>query len=85
ETWKKDDKGNTLKGVQRLIHPNGICMFGEWKITNDSDYTGYFKKGKEGSVIARYSTGLNVERGKKRTLSMVAKLYPGIEPADLER
>ncbi len=71
-------KGNDGKGVERLVHPNGICLTGRWKINTDcpTDYTGYFAKGSEGLCIARYSTGLKVNRGQMRTLSMVGKLYP---------
>jgi hypothetical protein len=70
--------GTDGKGVERLIHPNGICLAGIWKINDDAptNYTGYFAKGKEGLCITRYSTGLKVNRGQMRTLSMVGKLYP---------
>ena len=71
--FRLGDKG---KGVKRIIHPNGVCLRGEWNIENPSKYTGFFAKGSRGFVIARYSTGLSVYRGKKRTLSMVGKLYP---------
>ena len=71
-------RGADGKGVERLIHPNGICLTGTWKIADDcpTDFTGYFAKGSEGLVVTRYSTGLKVRRGEKRTLSMVGKLYP---------
>ena len=75
-------QGADGKGVERLVHPNGICLTGKWKISEDcpESYTGYFAKGSEGLVITRYSTGLRVRRGEKRTLSMVGKLYPTLNP-----
>lgn len=74
--WGGPDK----KGVQRLLHPNGVCLSGVWHIDEDTPYTGYFSKGSKGLVIARYSSGLGVRRGDKRTLSMVGKLYPTLDP-----
>lgn len=72
--------GPERKGVQRLLHPNGVCLSGEWNIHEDTEYTGFFSKGSKGLVIARYSTGLSVWRGKARTLSMVGKIYPTLDP-----
>lgn len=74
-------------GVKRLIHPNGIILTGVWKIDDDcpTDFTGYFARGSKGLVITRYSTGLNVIRGKKRTLSMVGKLYPTLDKSEKQR
>src|SRR6267154_4633529 len=53
--WGKDGKG-----VRRLLHPNGICLAGRWRIDAappGTAYTGYFANGAEGRIIARYSTG----------------------------
>src|SRR5712692_1040850 len=44
------------KGFRRLLHTNGICMTGLWAVTEDTPYTGYFRKGSRGLIIARYST-----------------------------
>ena len=77
--------GPEKKGVQRLLHPNGICLAGFWRITAETAYTGFFAKGSEGRVIARYSTGLRVRVGEKRTLSMVGKLYPALNPDQKSR
>lgn len=77
--------GPEKRGVQRLLHPNGICLGGVWHIDQDTPYTGYFSKGSKGRVIARYSSGLGVRRGEKRTLSMVGKLYPTLDPNEKTR
>ena len=69
--------GPDRRGVLRLLHRNGVCLTGTWKITQETGYTGYFARGSRGLVIARYSSGLSVYRGEPRTLSMVGKLYPG--------
>jgi hypothetical protein len=73
------------QGVRRILHPNGICLTGVWEITEETSYTGYFAKGSQGLIVTRYSTGLGVHRGEKRTLSMVGKLYPTLNPAEKHR
>ena len=77
--------GPERKGVRRLLHPNGVCLAGRWEITEAAPYTGYFSKGSRGLVIGRYSTGLGVRRGQKRTLSLVGKLFPTLDPRDRRR
>lgn len=73
--------GPDRKGARRLLHPNGVCLTGTWEITApETGYTGYFKPGSKGLVIARYSVGGGVLRGDKRSLSMVGKVYPTLNP-----
>src|SRR5215467_10185056 len=36
--------GPDRKGFRRLLHPNGICLTGEWQITEETNYSGYFRK-----------------------------------------
>ncbi len=76
--WGGPDK----EGVQRLLHPNGICLSGKWEITEDTKYTGFFAKDAKGLIIARYSSGLSVRRGEVRTLGLVGKIYPTEKPTD---
>ena len=77
--------GPEKRGVQRLVHPNGICLSGSWEIDEDFGYTGFFTKGAKGLVIGRYSSGLAARRGAARTLSMVGKLYPTTNPQEKHR
>ena len=73
------------RGYRRLLHPNGICLFGKWEITEESGYSGYFQKGSEALVIARYSTCCTeTRRGRRRSLSLVGKLYPTTDPHHAE-
>jgi hypothetical protein len=73
--------GPDRKGFRRLLHPNGICLAGTWRITQASDYSGYFRKDIEALIIARYSTCCSeTRRGRMRSLSMVAKLFPTTDP-----
>jgi len=65
------------KGFRRLLHPNGICLTGRWKITEETDYSGYFRKGSEALTVGRYSTCCTeTRRGHTRSLALVGKLFP---------
>jgi hypothetical protein len=77
--------GSDGKGVRRLVHPNGVCLIGRWRITEPTDYSGYFSTGSAALAIARYSTCCaETRRGSTRSLSMVGKLYPTTDPNHVE-
>lgn len=77
--WGKDGKG-----FARLVHPNGVCLTGRWQITEDTPYSGHFRKGSEALAVARYSTCCTeTRRGHNRSLSMVGKLFPTTNPQDM--
>jgi hypothetical protein len=72
--------GEDGKGFRRLVRPNGVCITGVWEITADSPYSGYFKKGKRGLVIARISAGKTMTlRGIRRSFGIALKLYPTVD------
>ena len=69
------------RGFRRLLHPNGVCLFGRWIIDEPTEYSGYFRQGSEALIVARYSTCCSeTRRGHARSLSMVGKLYPTTDP-----
>lgn len=69
------------KGFRRLLHPNGVCLTGRWRITEQTGYSGYFTKGSEALLVARYSTCCaETRRGHTRSLSLVGKLFPTTDP-----
>lgn len=68
------------KGFRRLIHPNGVCLTGLWEITEDTEYSGCFKKNSRALVIGRYSTGAETKRGRIRAMALVGKLFPATDP-----
>ena len=73
------------KGYRRLLHPNGICLLGMWEISAETLYTGYFRKGSRGLVVARYSTCCTeTRRGNTRSLSLVGRVYPTTDPEHRE-
>ena len=65
------------KGFRRLLHPNGVCLTGRWEITEETEYSGYFRRGSQALLVARYSTCCTeTRRGHTRSLAMVGKLFP---------
>jgi hypothetical protein len=78
--------GSDRLGFRRILHANSVCLTGQWSIDASpeaSRYSGYFSPGKSGLVIARYSVCCTeTRRGRYRSLSMVGKLYPTLNPDD---
>lgn len=69
--------GANGKGFRRLLHPNGVCLTGRWQITEETEYSGYFRKGSEALAVGRYSTCCTeTRRGHTRSLALVGKLFP---------
>jgi hypothetical protein len=77
--------GADRKGFRRLLHPNGICLTGLWEITEETPYSGYFRKDSRALLIGRYSTCCGAtRRGRERSLSLVGKLFPTTDPDHAE-
>src|SRR5947209_7311090 len=69
--------GLDRKGFRRLLHPNGVCLTGTWRITEETEYSGYFTKGSNALAVGRYSTCCSETRRRHtRSLSLVGKLFP---------
>ena len=73
--------GPDRKGFTRLLHPNAVCLIGRWRIIEDTPYSGYFARGSAALVVARYSSGAGgMRRGQVRSLALVGKLFPTMDP-----
>ncbi|OUR99772.1 hypothetical protein A9Q84_01730 [Halobacteriovorax marinus] len=71
------NRSDILPYFEKLVHPNGTCLLGEWKIDEDNIYTGYFKKGSQGLIVSRASVALSdTKRGKRRSFGLAGKIYP---------
>jgi hypothetical protein len=72
--------GPDRKGFRRLLHPNGVCLTGRWEITEETEYSGYFRKGSAALLVGRYSTCCSeTRRGHTRSLALVGKLFPTLD------
>ena len=77
--------GEDRCGYRRILHPNGICLLGRWEITEDSRYSGYFRKGSRGLMISRLSPhGTATFRGQSRSFGLVGKIYPTLDESHPE-
>jgi hypothetical protein len=77
--------GSDRLGFRRILHANAVCLIGKWTIDGPeaSSYSGYFSAGSQGLVIGRYSVCCTeTRRGRFRSLSLVGKLYPTMNPDD---
>lgn len=74
-------RDDLLPPFQKLVHPVGICLRGTWRITERTRYTGYFRQGSEGLLIARASDNMGESRPSRlRFLGLAGKLYPTLDP-----
>jgi hypothetical protein len=74
------DRRDIRPRFDKLIHINGICYTGVWRIDQDSPYTGYFARGAEGLVIARLSVaGQQIMRGQRRAFGIAGKVFPTLD------
>jgi hypothetical protein len=73
--------GANGRGFTRFLHPTGVCLVGRWEITEDTPYSGYFRKGSSALIVGRYSSGGGGNRrGAVRSLALVGKLFPTTDP-----
>ena len=77
------ERADVAPHFDKLLHLTGICLTGTWKITEDSDYTGLFKKGTEALIIVRASSLLGRSRRTRsirRGFAMAGKIFPTMDP-----
>lgn len=75
-----NDSSNLLDPFDRIIHKNGIALKGTWNITEDSPYSGYFKKGSQGLILVRASVAHTVTTPREfRCFGFVGKLFPTLD------
>jgi hypothetical protein len=79
-----NDRSDLLPRFQKLVHPNGTCLAGTWNITEETPYTGYFKKGSRGLFIGRASAALSeTDRGEYRAFGFAGKIFPTTDPTEV--
>ena len=76
-----NDTADYYPRLEKHLHSNGICLAGTWHINQKTPYTGYFKQGAQGLIMARASTALTeTERGEPRAFALAGKLFPTTNP-----
>jgi hypothetical protein len=67
--------------LQKLVHANGICVSGDWQITEPTGYSGYFKQGSQGLFIGRISVALQeTTNAGSRGFGFAGKIFPTMDP-----
>jgi hypothetical protein len=75
-----NDERDLRPAFEKLVHPVGIALRGVWTITEPTSYTGYFKQGSTGLIIARASDAVGEYRpGKLRFMGLAGKLWPTLD------
>lgn len=67
--------------IEKMVHSNGICVSGEWSITENSNYTGFFKPGSHALFIGRLSVALQETTNQgNRGFGFAGKIFPTMNP-----
>jgi len=75
------ERRDIIEPFDKLAHPNGVCLKGTWKITQENPYSGYFKNNSKALIIARASTALSkTKQGEIRPFGLAGKLFPTTNP-----
>jgi hypothetical protein len=74
------DEADLLPRFDKLVHPVGIAMRGVWHVTEPSSYSGHFRAGSKGLIVARASDAVGEYRpGKLRFMGLAGKLWPTLD------
>jgi hypothetical protein len=76
-----ETRADLLPTFDKLVHCLGICLRGRWQIDASTRYTGLFKTGASGLIVARASDALGEYRpGKLRFMGLAGKLFATDDP-----
>lgn len=76
-----NEKVDVYPRIEKLLHPHGVCLIGEWVGKGKVGYSGYYQDGRRGLLVARVSTATSTTKaGQKRGFGMVLKLFPTTDP-----
>ncbi len=74
-----DSSADMLPPFRRLLHPNGVCLAGEWIIDRENPYSGLFKAGSRFPLVARLSPSNDAiapHRLHVMSIGLVGKVFP---------
>lgn len=71
------EREDSYPRIEKLLHPNGVCILGKWKMTEDSEYTGNFRKGTSSLFIGRVSVAMEkTTSDSDRGFGFAGKIFP---------
>jgi hypothetical protein len=79
-----DSEADLVPPMQKVFHAVGICLFGRWRITEDTGYTGCFRGGTDYLIVVRCSTLYSqTDSGVRRGFGFAGKIFPTLDPDEL--
>jgi len=65
-----------LPPFKKIVHANGVCLSGQWKMSHQLKYSGLFKSGTIRPIIARVSSAFNAtKKGDYRAFGLAGKVF----------
>lgn len=65
--------------LPKKLHPNGVCVAGNWKITKDTPYSGYLATGSQGLFVGRISVAMeDTTSADPRGFGFAGKVFPTV-------
>jgi hypothetical protein len=70
--------------LPKKLHPNGVCVTGEWQIQEPTKYSGYFANGAHGLFVGRISVAMeDTTSDDERGFGIAGKVFPTLNPQDV--
>lgn len=70
--------------LPKKLHPNGVCVTGEWKIHKPTNYSGYFAQGSQGLFVGRISVAMeDTTSDDARGFGIAGKVFPTMNPQEV--
>lgn len=76
-----NDHSDYFPRIEKLLHPNGVCVVGSWQMTEANPYSGLFKNGSKALFVGRVSVAMEKTSSKSdRGFGFAGKLFPTNSP-----
>lgn len=70
--------------LPKKLHPNGVCVSGEWVIKKNTPYSGLFASGSKGLFVGRVSVSLgDTTSDEQRGFGFAGKVFPTLNPDEV--
>lgn len=76
-----NDGSDYYDRLPKLIHPNGVCISGVWKMDSTSPYSGAFSANTNHLFVGRISVAMEkTNYSSRRGFGFAGKLFPTMDP-----
>lgn len=67
--------------IAKLLHPNAVCVTGEWQMDANTPYSGLFSSNSKALFVGRISVAMqNTTSADKRGFGFAGKIFPTMNP-----